>query len=383
MAEKLNLMPEISDPTFPLRKYVCRPEGPLLPPTPPLAPTVLAEFVAEPGEETLVTLEPWECTTDAWTTSVNLLPLSPFNPAIAIADVSGVRYLYLFDRFLFDLFRTVINTTTGDTGAWSTDTGVKPVNISSPANNNTDKFWVLAGGFNLDISNHYLDVYVGALQAGGSILWTLSPNPLQQFSTAGRLEFVGDYVYVVGGGSGGSSGVQYATFDPNTGAIGTWTITANIPHSIPTTALQLLGSCSTDDTIYVSGGTNNFSANNPQDTVFWAKPDSITGAISSWNVGTALPAPRTSHVMEVIGKSLFVYGGRNLGDVNGLNDVQCSVIKPDGSNGPWTQLPNDLPGSPVGQTDLGRGLSSKDRFLYAVGGNVANITTFTKVTGIG
>jgi hypothetical protein len=319
------------------------------------------------------------CGTNPWITSVNSFPLSAFLPAVAIADVSGTRYMYVFDRFETNLYRSVINVTTGDIGTWSIDPGQKPVNSRSFSNGNTDKFWVLAGGFSGDINTHVLDVYVGTFQVGGSISWVLSPNALQKFSTHGRLVFVGNYVYVVGGGIGANSGVQFATWNATTGDIGPWSLTTSIPHSIPTTALTLHGLCATSDTIYVSGGTNNNSANNPQDTTFWAKPDPGTGVISAWNSGPALPTARSSHAMETIGGALYIYGGRDAIDVNGFNDVQCSVIQPNGSIGPWQQLPNDLPGVPNGQTELGQGNVSKGQFMYAVTGNATNVIRFVEV----
>ncbi len=184
--------------------------------------------------------------------------------------------------------------------------------------NDTSAYVVLTGGF--DGTSNTSDVYVGPLNTTGQISgWMASPDILPE-TIAHHAMVEADpgnslihkgtaYIYVIGGqgnagdAPGGTANVYYASFDPTTGAVGSW---AQLPSSLPE---PLVGPAAAlfNGYIYVVGGLNLNGT--PSADVFSA-PVNSDGTLGTWTKSTnAYPTPVSFATAFGFAGKLYVLGG--------------------------------------------------------------------------
>lgn len=123
----------------------------------------------------------------------------------------------------------------------------------------------------------------------------------------------GAYLYLIGGYTSitpnlvTTSVVQHAKINSNTGELG----------SFSTASLQIPGQyiarmvASVNGYIYVAGGLSGIENTNsvPTDALYIAKPDPVTGIISTWTSGRSLPVPLAYSISFAQGNYLYLIGG--------------------------------------------------------------------------
>ncbi len=160
---------------------------------------------------------------------------------------------------------------------------------------------------------------------------------------------VGDYVYFIGGADiseNSYDGVWFSRFNPD-GTLGAWQPTASLPG--PRAQIQAV---EMNGYIYVVGGQP--ASSTCADTVFYAHPDPLTGAITQWLTATAsLPYVTCGHstveyqVPDYPGRVYVIGGwGPTTSELVNVYFAQPSVI--DGDIDVWTQtidMPTPLKGA--------------------------------------
>ncbi|MBI4788162.1 MAG: hypothetical protein HY782_14115 [Chloroflexi bacterium] len=121
---------------------------------------------------------------------------------------------------------------------------------------------------------------------------------------------VNNYVYVIGGQVGlvPTSTVSFAPINGN-GTLGAWTSSIQSPGSIaPLPGIRSeFATVVVSDTIYVIGGGG--TDNNPQSTVYYAKPNA-NGTISSWSTSTVpLPLALKQLAAATYNGVIYIVGG--------------------------------------------------------------------------
>lgn len=152
--------------------------------------------------------------------------------------------------------------------------------------------------------------------------------------------------------------VWTASWNPNTGTVGSWTAQANLPQ-----ALIQGGAASWGDTVYIIGGSTTVSASNAVNTVYFA--NAVNGQIQSWQAGPSLPQALQTVFTGVVGNWLIVAGGQTAsGATSGT--VYYAAINADGSLGAWRTGPS-LP-TPVVNSNPQWGTAITDGALILLGG---------------
>lgn len=118
----------------------------------------------------------------------------------------------------------------------------------------------------------------------------------------------GDWVYIIGGTADEITNfdtVSYAKINAD-GSLGNWqTTTAAYPLRVRTPEAAVL-----DGRIYVVGGWDDGTPNERRDEVYYATPDPTTGNITSWTKTTADFAHTVNgHMIAVYSDTLYVMGG--------------------------------------------------------------------------
>jgi hypothetical protein len=177
-------------------------------------------------------------------------------------------------------------------------------------------------------------------------------------------------VYVVGGADSTNAprdSVLYATAS-STGAVGGWTNTTVLPASLAFAAAVVATPANSPVTgtsyLYVLGGDSTASGK-PVATVYVGTL-TATGAVTSWNTTTALPAPVHSCGAVIFNGNVYVAGGSGSG--NGpVATVYRAAIQSDGALGAW----QTLTALPFARSYFGFGLNGT--FLYAFGGDSGTV----------
>lgn len=199
---------------------------------------------------------------------------------------------------------------------------------------------------------------------GGTSLGLPQPQtPLPQAAYYGAVAATKDTIMYAGGQDGGTyySSVYTASWDPNTGTIGSWSSQASLP-----TTLTLAGGAAhaSTGTLYIVGGTTDGTSANAQSFVYYATPSN--GAIGAWQQGARMPQPLHVHVTAVVGDWLIVAGG--LTQSSSVSPwVYYSHINPDGSLSGWQYGP--LLPTPIWTNGPGWDVATTDSAIVLVGGN--------------
>ena len=198
----------------------------------------------------------------------------------------------------------------------------------------------------------------------GTKFGTATPQPSLPVATiAPGVAFTPDFVVVAGGLISGvaTTNVYVASWNANTGQVGSWSAQAALP-----TAMYNGGTCSSGETVYVQIGNLR--------TVYYATV--ANGQITSWNTAPPLPIPLNIPLMNVIQGFLVVAGGQTTGGVYS-NACYYAPINADGSIGGWQSGPT-MPAAVAGW--LGNPVTAMDSGLvqiYPTNGNRASFLPFT------
>jgi hypothetical protein len=167
-------------------------------------------------------------------------------------------------------------------------------------------------------------------------------------------------------GTGSLTQVWVAGWDPNTGAVSSWSSQASLPRPI-----QQASGASFGNTVYMVGG---YDSTGPSvlNTVYSATVNN--GQLSSWNLVSSLPIFIHSPVVAVIGNWMIVAGGSTILFGTAVNNVYYAYINPDGSLNTW----NTGPSLPVAMWAYAPGWDTAitDSSVSAVGGYTTS-TTYT------
>jgi hypothetical protein len=224
----------------------------------------------------------------------------------------------------------------GSTGTWASTT-VMPRVLEDMTPIYANGYIYLIGG--VDTATTYRqEVYFAQVNADGTLgSWNQTGNLPATNGYASAVYAPNGYIYIIGGynGTGAKQTVWYAK--PNAdGTIPSWTVNAtNLPAIV-----RFTGSAAANGYIYVTGGENGTTA---QTTVWYGAYDPITGAVASWTV-SANPLtgnPRYAHSLVAMNNSLYVIGGTT-GSAS-QDTILISSIGANGANSAWSIDSNHLP----------------------------------------
>jgi serine/threonine protein kinase len=183
-----------------------------------------------------------------------------------------------------------------------------------------DRFVYVVGGKYRVGQPTTLKVFYGEIDNSGSILnWTeTTPLPFaySDFDTVN----VGDYIYLITGGSG-SVDVYYSKIKTD-GSLSSWNITSSLNPS-----RENFAAVSNGKFIYSIGG-------NSSGTVSFVKFSTIqpNGTLGKWSETTALPEPIEGHNAAINNGYVYVFASNN--------KILYSRVNADGSLGDWNSTIN-------------------------------------------
>jgi hypothetical protein len=218
--------------------------------------------------------------------------------------------------------------------------------------NDTSAYVVTTGGY--DGTGNTSDVLVGPLDPTGQISgWMASPNVLPETiahhamveaNSGNSLVATGTaFIYVIGGqvlstdAPGGTTDVYNASFDPATGAVGTWSkLSSSLPESLVGPAATLFNGY-----VYVVGGL--LQNGSPSTDVFSA-PVKSDGTLGTWTKSTnAYPTAVSFATAFGFAGKLYVIDGDGAsstdpnaqGGATGIPNVNFATAV-NGAVGTWT-----------------------------------------------
>ena len=147
---------------------------------------------------------------------------------------------------------------------------------------------------------------------------------------ASSVVIANNYIYVVGGQQAGgvTSNIYYATINPTTGVIGSWST-----GSLPTT-LGWGSATIANGYLYYAGGYNGTTN---VATVYYAQLNAGTGAVGSWTTSpNSLPATRDSGNLVSLNNFLYFTGGVNSSNVPVTTNYVASINAGTGAVGTWS-----------------------------------------------
>lgn len=203
-------------------------------------------------------------------------------------------------------------------------------------------YFIFAGGVNASNGNSSATVAV-ITWAGGATVSAPVPGPaLPQPLLSGGLVVTPDSLCYIGGVNANGSSfvvqstVYLASWSPSTGAIGTWSVQAALPHPLVDAGVAAYGPT---DTVYVVGGSTNYAPETAlTSTVYYATVTSQQ--ITAWTAAQPLPIALADPTVVVLGNRLIVAGGY-LTSGNGNTAVYYAAINPaTGAPGAWVPGPS-------------------------------------------
>lgn len=242
--------------------------------------------------------------------------------------------------------------------------------ISSTTTASFGQYMVLAGGLDTNSSAAVSSVFSVPLTSTGAGAATTQPSIPQSLDNVG-LAVTSDTVVVAGGFTGSSyvNTVYTASWNSNTGVIGSWAAQATLPATLSTAQAAVYN----DTYVYVIGGYNGTS---PLSTVYVGAMQNQQ--ISSWKTATPLPVAAFGHIVGIVGNILVVAGGVTSSGPgsNALSATYWTFINADGSLQGWQTGP-PMPVA-VAQTDGNTMIT--DSGLFVVGGITVNTSPLTFTT---
>lgn len=225
---------------------------------------------------------------------------------------------------------------------------------------------LLLGGYDA-VANAACNNVATVRYLGGQTLSGPSPQPsLPQGAWYAAATATDSMVMFAGGTNSASfySNVWTASWDANTGVIGSWSAQSPLPVPLNQSAAASWG-----DTVYIIGGSTSGSASNAQTAVWYAS--AVNGQISQWLAAPPLPQPLQVMFAGVVGDWLIVTGGQtSAGATSGA--TYYAPISLDGSLGGW-QIGPSLP-KPAYALGSGWDVAVTDTALIVYSGLVASNT---------
>ena len=180
--------------------------------------------------------------------------------------------------------------------------------------------------------------------------------------------------YVIGGRNAQSSlrSVQYSLINTTTHALGVWTTTTSLPTSIYTyttgafSGLTYPSAAELHGRIYLAGGEGGESSSQVYryPAVVYATPN-MTGDLSAWTATTPLPQPLSHGQLVALNDYLYYVGGRTNPSGQGTNTVYYA--KPDpltGAISQWFTATTAIPYRPYGHMAV----ATQNGHLYVISG---------------
>ena len=204
-------------------------------------------------------------------------------------------------------------------------------NIINPAITASGNYLINLGGANQDTDANVASAFIASATATG--LGPLIPQPLlPQTNWTGCTAATSDTLILAGGlvnatDTSPTSAVFTASWNPVTGALGSWSAQQALPQGV-----QYAGIASYGETVYVLGGQN---ASGSLNSVYWATVSN--GQITAWNTAAPLPQQLNSVAAVAVNGFVFVIGGENSGGQS--TAVWYAAIDADGSLGRWIPGP--------------------------------------------
>jgi Carbohydrate binding domain len=186
------------------------------------------------------------------------------------------------------------------------------------------------------------------------------------------------YIYIVGGSLGGSTSGDYIYGKVNSdGTVSSWTrVTTNAMPAVKQSSAVAFS----NGKVYIVGGDNG-AGGGGTNTVYYASVDPTTGLLGTWTNATAttpLPAGLTGSSAAVVNGYLYVTGGNTTNlfpdTTHMVNSVYYARINSDGSLGAWSTSTNTLPVALETHAMI-----TANGYLYALGGYVSGRTASTGV----
>ena len=229
------------------------------------------------------------------------------SPASECTAASDGHTLYVIDGLYDDASDDgqVWSATLDDTGQLSTlaSIGALPpgvVAISSEATVHGGSLLVMHSELPIDGD----DTSTLRTPLGGALAWSTDTWQGVGFRAQAEYAFTGKLAYTLGGYHDASAGAVADVFvAPLGGTVGPATSTTALPAPV-----AFGEAVAVDDWLFVAGGRAQVFGG-AASTAVYAAPIAADGTLGSWQTPTALPMPRTNHVLSLVGDYLVLTGG--------------------------------------------------------------------------
>lgn len=253
-------------------------------------------------------------------------------PASWAANLGAPEGLTAAGPLAVPMFNTLYGSNILSSQPWTAPAGGPSGGGSQFASVTTSgNYLIMAGGF----SGGAPAASVNTVQyLGGSVVANPMSQPaLPKATWFGSIAATsgGSLVYVGGTTGTITSAVWVASWDENTGQVGTWSSQASLP-----VALQEAAATSYGNTVYVIGGLDS-TATVTLNTVYTATVNN--GQLTSWSTSQPLPIAVKEPLAGVIGNWLVVTGGSTTSGSVASNATYYAEINADGSLGGWLTGP--------------------------------------------
>src|SRR5258707_3005092 len=206
----------------------------------------------------------------------------------------------------------------------------------------SDPYMIFAGGVNASNGNSTAIVSVITYTGGTTVSAPVPAPALPQPLLAGGFVVTSDSLCYVGGVNinGASSVVQStvytASWNPSTGAIGTWSVQTALPHTLVNPGMAAY---TPTDTVYVVGGSTNYAPETNFTSNVYYSP--VTNQqVTAWASAPSLPVAIIHPTVSVVGNWLIVAGGIFTSGL-GNTAVYYAPINPvTGVPGGWGSAPS-------------------------------------------
>ncbi|MET9071770.1 hypothetical protein ABZX95_06195 [Streptomyces sp. NPDC004232] len=224
---------------------------------------------------------------------------------------------------------------------WSTPLVTSSSELNTASSCPSGNYLILAGGSDLS-SNGLTDVVL--VYYAGDVPTAVPATRLPVGLYHAALAATDSTVSIIGGstsvGSGFVSSVYTASWDPNTGTLGTWSQQASLPGS-PLRESSAWGYTNRAgvEMIYVAGGTvsTGMTATN---AVYYTSVSN--GQLTGWVTAPPLPTAVFWPVLFAVNDWLICAGGIVNGGASATNASFFAKIAADGSIGSWNATPNNM-----------------------------------------
>jgi len=239
----------------------------------------------------------------------------------------------------------------GNLGSWSLATPI-PTIVGNPAVAADGSYVYVAGG-GLGGTNYTSTVYSGALGSGWIGAWTSTGQLPAPVWLAGGV-VVGNYLFVVGGSDSANQPVSSVLSAPisSPGVLGTWSTTLPLPVEVTWVR------CVSDGNQLLVHGSDQSATTS---TVYVGTVSG--GAITAWAQASPIPTPAWNDAMGFAGGALFHLGGWTPGTTTVYHsEVHANVLSA-GNLTTWSNV-TPLPGPRAAlAAAVGPG-----GWIYAIGG---------------